>query len=511
MFAQHAHAHVLEHRQAVGQHDGAPQSIELEAQAPGLGAERPVQGQRQRFLGAQSGDLQHVGHGRARAQTFAVTERKAGTPALEEFQAAAFAFGLDQRVAQVFIPAPRGGGELRLQRLAVHLGNLARRGAHREVNAREDRVAQLNVEFGTAALVRLRQDALELDAQVGRIRFARHVDEARHEALERVAAREQAQALAFAQSQDAHRGVLQVVVGNLEQVVARIGFQNVVQRFGQVAAGRQAGARGDGFDLAAQQRRFRDARAVRGGGEQADEAVLADHAAGGVVALDAHIVGVAGPVHRGARIRLRDQQQGHGRTRHRARIRRQRRETGRQRRLLHFAQHAQPTAGHQAQRIDALFGDEVVTPVAEERHVVVGEPLQEREAFLHLHRGQAGRCGLQLDYGRLQLREYRLPIAYRGTHVGEDALQAGGEIGAALWVDDAVDLDVDPRFMLARRPASRFTARPHRVQRARRVALDGEDRMHDQMQRQPLTMDFHRRAVHEKRHVVVDDVDHGVA
>ena len=37
-----------------------------------------------------------------------------------------------------------------------------------------------------------------------------------------------------------------------------------------------------------------------------------------------------------------------------------------------------------------------------------------------------------------------------------------------------------------------------------------DDRMNDEMQRQPMPVDFHRHAVDQKRHVVVDDLDHGV-
>ena len=51
----------------------------------------------------------------------------------------------------------------------------------------------------------------------------------------------------------------------------------------QVPTRRQAGARGDGLDLAAQQGGFRHPRAVRGGREQTDETVLAvDRAVGAV-------------------------------------------------------------------------------------------------------------------------------------------------------------------------------------------------------------------------------------
>jgi hypothetical protein len=41
----------------------------------------------------------------------------------------------------------------------------------------------------------------------------------------------------------------------------------------------------------------------------------------------------------------------------------------------------------------------------------------------------------------------------------------------------------------------------------RAVALHGDDRMDDEMQRQTVPIDLHRHRVDEERHVVVDDLD----
>ena len=132
------------------------------------------------------------------------------------------------------------------------------------MDARQHGVAEQHVEVGARAGEGLHQDALELHPQVGRVGLARHEHQAGDEAVERVAPDEQAQPLPLAQRQDAERGVVQLVVGDLEQVVARVGLEDVVERLGQVAAGRQAGALGDRLDLAAQQRRLGHARAVGG-------------------------------------------------------------------------------------------------------------------------------------------------------------------------------------------------------------------------------------------------------
>ena len=44
-------------------------------------------------------------------------------------------------------------------------------------------------------------------------------------------------------------------------------------------------------------------------------------------------------------------------------------------------------------------------------------------------------------------------------------------------------------------------------QRTLVVALDGDDRMDDEVQRQAMPVDLHRHRVDEERHVVVDDLD----
>ena len=126
---------------------------------------------------------------------------------------------------------------------AVVRRHLARRRADGEVHARQQRVAEQHVEVGALAGEGRHQDGLELLAQVGGIGLARHVHQAGDEALVRVAPQEQAQALALAGGQDAQRGVVELVLADLEQVVARVGGQDVLQRLGQVAAFGQRGAR----------------------------------------------------------------------------------------------------------------------------------------------------------------------------------------------------------------------------------------------------------------------------
>ena len=89
----------------------------------------------------------------------------------------------------------------------------------------------------------------------------RHDDEA----LERIAPHEQAKALPVAQMQDADRGAQQLVLGDLEQLVARIVVEDVDQRLARRGRRRGRSARANHVgDLAPQQRNVGRIGAVGG-------------------------------------------------------------------------------------------------------------------------------------------------------------------------------------------------------------------------------------------------------
>jgi len=505
VLAHHAHAHALEHRQAVGEHDRGAAPVDLQAPDLGLGAQRPVQRQRQRLLGRELRQLGHVGQRGARAHALAVIGRQGGGPALEQFEAARLAFGVDECVAQLVDPAPRRQRQPGLELPALDRGRGAGGRADHIVDARQRPLAQLHVELGRGAAQRLHQDALAAHAQLGGVALARHEQQARHEAVVRVAPQEQAQALAFAEREDAQRRLVQLVVRDLEQVVAREGLEDVRQRLGAVPARRQSGALRDRLDLAAQQRRLGHARRIRTRGEQAQEAMLAAHRAARVVALDADVVGVARAVDRRARVGLGHHQHRQRRARHRARCRRQHRQAALRTLGRALAQHAQAAAAHQAQRIAALVHDELVLAVAEQHHVVLCQPLEEGAALGHLRGGQRGGQRRVLGDRLVEPAHHRRPVGDGGTHVGQHLLERRHQRRALLGFDQPVDLDVHPRLV---RHAVAGARHGQLEQGAAGIAPHGEDRVHDEVQRQAGAVDRKRRRVDEERHVVVDELEH---
>ena len=174
----------------------------------------------------------------------------------------------------------------------------------RIVNSRRARVNSSSWAWNSLsrAAQRLLQEPLDALAQGGVVAVARDVDEAGDEAGVGVRAHEQAQLLPVLEVQDLASTVASSwSVGVWKQLVARIGLEDVGQGLAGVAAGREAGPLLDQRHLAPQERDRARVQAVGGGGEEAQEAVLAHDQAIGAEALDADIVEIGGAVDGAAR------------------------------------------------------------------------------------------------------------------------------------------------------------------------------------------------------------------
>ena len=320
-------------------------------------------------------------------------------------------------------------------------------------------VADQGVEGRARAVEGVLEYLDEILAQVGIEPVAGHVDQAGDEALERIAAREQAQARAFVQMHDAQAVLEKLVLADLEQLVARIGLQNVGQRLAGVAQRRESGPRhGDRHFLAQHGHVAR--RAVIGGrGEQADETMRADGLAVLRKALDADRIHVYGPMHRGAPVGLGDHQQGRlleilelfGRHLvvlvHRAGFGA----------VLGIAQNAEGGARNRLPPRPAALFDQVVAAVAEESEVVLQQPVQERDRFVDFLFGRLGRGPLELIHDLVEGRGHGLPIVDHLAHADDDAAQAGFQLGQVPGIAVMADFKADNRFRpgLVRRLAGR--------------------------------------------------------
>src|SRR5690242_19214059 len=97
----------------------------------------------------------------------------------------------------------------------------------------------MDVEIGALSVERAHQQPLPLLSHPRRVMLPRRVNHARDEALERVAAHEQAEALTVGEVKDARGDTQQLVFGDLEQLVARIAVENADQLLFGVAAVRK--------------------------------------------------------------------------------------------------------------------------------------------------------------------------------------------------------------------------------------------------------------------------------
>src|SRR5258708_14379993 len=93
------------------------------------------------------------------------------------------------------------------------------------------------------------EDVVKLDAQVGVEAVARDEHQRRDEPLVGIATHKQRDAMALLKAQDAETGVEQLVLGGLEQLVARVGLEDVLQRLAVAAVPREAADIDDAADF----------------------------------------------------------------------------------------------------------------------------------------------------------------------------------------------------------------------------------------------------------------------
>ncbi len=383
------------------------------------------------------------------------------------------------------------------------------RGADDELDAGQDRFRDLGLELDLGAVQRLLQDVLKPAPDLGVVALARHVDEAGDEAREGVAAQEQAERLALVQVQDLLHDLEQLVVAGLQQLVARIGLEDVDQRLARVAGGRQAGALDQPRDLVPEQRDLARIAIVGGRGEQAEEAVLAQDLALGVEPADAEVVEIDRPVHGRAGVGLGDHQRHRG-ARLAAQLRRQCCEAARGGAAGRLApEQAERRALEALQLIARLIADQVVAAVAEQGEVVVGDPAQERLGLGQLGRLEHLGAGLQVGDRDLDLGQHRAPVLDRRPDIGKRLLEVDPDRLDPLGIALPVDLEMHVGFEAGVAAVGRGRLQ-HRLERARGRALDRHDRVDRDVDQEAQPVERHAHRIDQERHVVGDHLDHGV-
>ena len=388
--------------------------------------------------------------------------------------------------------------------------------AHHEVQPGQRGLGDAGRVVDARALEGGPQDRLHLEPHRRVVAVARDVHQARHEPAELVLAQEELGLAALLQVQ--HRGgvVVQLVLVGLEQLVARVGLEDLEEVLAGVRVGREAGAVEDRVDLVGQHGDPQHRLGVGRRREQAEEAPLPRDLAGLVERLDADVVEVGRAVDRGSTVGLGDDEQlalaGHPAG-----------PLAQPHPLARRVIAQQPEAGalHRREHVGPRVVAQLVLAVAEEGEVVVGQPGEQPTGLLDLLGGDADGRGLVEDLRDLgALGTHLGPVLNDLAHVGEHAAQVGRDLLAVGGVAVAVDLEVHPG--LAQDPELGGRAAPVDAARvcgppvedllelAGRVAAHEHQRVHNDVDGAAHAHQLGGDRVHEEGHVVGDDLDNGV-
>ncbi len=374
-----AQVEVLEQRQHVGHGDRIAAPVQAQVQRP-AGRIPPAQLHAHRAcIGRQGLQFTDIADRIGRRDLFLVRGRERRRIAIDE-RGGLVRQARMQFLAQLVAPGAQRLGNAALDPRDVGGDRFALGvGAHQRLQPGQRGLRDLHLRFERDARQFVEQDAFDALAGLRVVAVARHIQQAGKEALVRVAAREQAHAAALVQVDDAAAGAQQLLHARLEQFVARMTLEHVHQRLAVVAHRRHADLVDHALHLVPQQRDLPRAGAVGGGGEQADEAALADDFAASIERLDGDVVEIGGAVHGRHGVRL-----GHDRKHRLARAAADlalQLSRLRLRAALAGAQQAEPGPWHGHEAIAGAAAFERIFAVAEEREVVVGQPLEELAAF----------------------------------------------------------------------------------------------------------------------------------
>ena len=199
-------AHVRQDRQDIGERGRVASPVELEAELE-VGVLRGAEGANDHVSGAEPVHFAEIDQGLAGVVAVAIAGREGFGPVAG--QGADAGVGQTQVAGGLFEaigPAARGLDDPAFQLRLVRLEMLARRDADDVVDADQGRVCQLGIPGRHAAAPGLRQNLADPLANACVEPLARDEDHDRHEAVERIAAREQTHARAIVQVQDAQGG-----------------------------------------------------------------------------------------------------------------------------------------------------------------------------------------------------------------------------------------------------------------------------------------------------------------
>ncbi len=483
---EHAEAEVLERGNRVGQRHRAAELVDLEAQLVErivLAAIEPhVAPQRPLGIAGQPAHARNIARRFDRAVGGAVGRRERLGVACGERRGAARFLGLGERCLERIGPSAQHflqpGVDPRFVGRAAASAEIEHVAQHREVAALDH---QAPVERPGAGL--LLEQFLHLQPGRGRQHVARQPDEAEQVPPQRGHDQREPRPRAIGERHHRGRDAGDVGLGEADHDVVRQHGQRMDQRLGIVSAGLEFVLGHLRAELAAQQRDLVGRGGQRGAGPDA----RMDRERGHPPALDQRHdeqVERDSAMHARQVIGLDDQ-------RDLCRVALALVEPGEGVRVSLVGDQLARAPAADAERL-RLGAVAFAHDLAEQGQHAVGEPAQQCAAF-----GVGHAPGVLV-----QALAHPRPVAHCGAHVSQGRRQLLFE-RAALPGVDALGLEVDHRFG----GGARLLGFGQRGQPPGGVAARGEDRMDEQVDRQPLRGHGGGDRIDQKRHVAVDHRD----
>ncbi len=507
LLVDHPKAEILEHRHPPRQRNRRAEMKQLQPDpcrimrvaAMERTGDRPFRGQFLHHRDVVDRRLRHGG--------VAVAGRERAAPGLSLAVREVDVAGAAHRGGEIVLPVGDDLLDLGLERRLVGVRRGAAGPADDEVHPHQRPFGKRRLEGRDPAVEGAGENLADPHPDVAVVAVARREDEDGDVAVETIAAGEHPHPWSLAEGEDLQREVVERVLADREQLVARIGLEDVRQRFAGMARRVEAGAAHHPRHLLPDVGYGIDRAGIGFRGEQAEEARLAGEAALRVVALDPHIVGVGPAMDPGNEVRfphhqrLGPLQEGADRRRHRHA-------------LLAPSQHADLRIAKDAEagRIGARQpaarprAGVVIVADAEEREGAVGQPFKERDRLGQLRlRNRRRRLAIGGDR-RPQPVEHGGPVRHRPPHLDEQRPQPLDQLAPRLGSVDPVEMDLDQALAdraLGHRPCAVIGDEP-----AGPVAGDADDRMGDETDVGPESVELGQRRIEKERHVVVEDAEH---
>ncbi len=502
-FGNHPQAKVLQHRQQVGDGHRIAELDDFQVHADRDLPDRPVQAHPQGDASsAQRFQVRQILRDVGGFDILFIRKRKCLAVAVGEQQPRGLAALFDQRLAQPVRPGRRGLRDALFDDAQIDFAPALRIGANDDMHAGVIGSGDLYVGLDARAVETGQHDVFDSLPDLRVVAVARYVDETRVETMERVAAREDAHRAPLVEVHYSSRDANEIVDPSLKQLIAGIGFENVLDCFAVVARRVESEVSDDPLDLSSQHRNIPWTAEVGARGPQSKETVLADGSTLRVESLDPDVVEIFAAVDGCDRVGLRNDQQ-FAIARPGAHVAAQFQDASPFRSVAAGAQEPQAglLLGHQAILGGAAF--QAAVAVAEKDEMPLLHPAEQVACFADLIRRQRRRILVQRCHQLADPRAHGRPVLDDDSHVRECGFDVLLELLDPRRIGLPVDLVQLPRLGMSPVPAELG-------QTAAAVPPDFDDRMHDQMDGElgPAEDDAHR--VDQEGHVVGDDHDQGM-